>query len=224
MALFVEFRNEINFNATLCLVISPMTPKQTPHKKINPVQTPRNEISKCILTKTNTFKFHNCQLMFKINTWRVCNSLPSSWIHRHHSQVLILSEHIVALNEPQNWSSNRELFQSFVWKDVSDYASGSFERKKTQQQKQRTHKYRYGVFFLFAWIISLYATDRHANRWLSMYGAIYFFSAYNGIHKFHFLCMHNINVQTRCEIHFFSEWMRLNSGYYEIKRARHIMR
>lgn len=136
MALFVEFRNEINFNATLCLVISPMTPKQTPHKKkINPAQTPRNEISKCILTKTNTFKFHNCQLMFKINTWRVCNSLPSSWIHRHHSQVPILSEHIVALNEPQNWSSNRELFQSFVWKDVSDYASGSFERKKTTTTK-----------------------------------------------------------------------------------------
>lgn len=53
---------------------------------------------------------------------------------------------------------------------------------------------------------------------------IFFFSAYNGIHKFHFLCMHNINVQTRCEIHFFSEWMRLNSGYYEMKRARHIMR
>lgn len=84
----------------------------------------------------------------------------------------ILSEHIVALNEPQNWSSNRELFQSFVWKDVS---SGSFERKKPQQQKQRTLKYRYGVFFLFAWIISLYATDRHANRRLSMYGAIYIF-------------------------------------------------
>lgn len=47
--------------------------------------------------------------------------------------------------------------------------------KKPQQQKQRTHKYRYGVFFLFAWIISLYATDRHANRRLSMYGAIYIF-------------------------------------------------